>query len=160
LNDLKKRQKNELLDQLNVERQNRAREVLNELTIRGIKKIGREKISDLEVKEEDLDYDQIMDFYQTVLRKEREQFEVIKNKKMNDVEIWTRARKEEELSVMKKYCEEHGKEDLEHIQKAIEERHAKEVNVKMQLQSAKAAFTSFRQQMMEKRRALHKEQQI
>lgn len=54
----------------------------------------------LQKREEDLDYDQIMTFYQNVLRRERESFEVLKNKKVNDVEIWSRAIKEEECIAM------------------------------------------------------------
>jgi len=38
--------------------------------------------------------------YQNVLKKEKEQFETNKNKKINDVEIWTRAAKEEERIAM------------------------------------------------------------
>ena len=49
---------------------------------------------------------------------------------MNDSEIWVRARKEEESKAMKKYCEEHGVKEMEQIQKAIEDRHAKELNSK------------------------------
>jgi len=63
----------------------------------------------LEKREEDLDYDQILTVYQNVLRKEREQFETYKNKKINDVEIWTRAAKEEERIAMQTYCEKFGK---------------------------------------------------
>jgi hypothetical protein len=112
-----------------MERQQRAREVLQELNTKGIKKIKGEKISEME-KEEELNYDQIMTFYTNLLRKEREAFEITKNKKMNDSEIWVRARKEEESKAMKKYCEEHGVKEMEQIQKAIEDRHAKELNSK------------------------------
>jgi hypothetical protein len=47
--------------------------------------------------------------YQRVLKKEREHFEVQKNKKVNDVEIWAKAVREEERTTMKAYCEKHGK---------------------------------------------------
>lgn len=72
-----------------------------------MKKIGKDKIIDLE-KKDDLDYDQICSVYQGVLKKEREYFEVQKNKKVNDVEIWARALREEEKSAMAKYCKENG----------------------------------------------------
>jgi len=49
---------------------------------------------------------------------------------MNDTEIWTKAKKEEEKIFMKAYCEKHGKEEVTQIQKAIEDRHAKEVMIK------------------------------
>ena len=102
------RKKNELYEQLNKEMQFRVREVLNELSQRGIKKVGKDRIVDLERREEDLDYDTIMTFYQNVLRREQEAFEVSKNKKVNDVEIWTRALREEECIEMQKYCKEKG----------------------------------------------------
>lgn len=86
----------------------RVREVLNELSQRGIKKVGKDRIDVLEKREEDLDYDTIMTFYQNVLRREQEAFEVSKSKKVNDVEIWTRALREEECLEMQKYCKEKG----------------------------------------------------
>jgi hypothetical protein len=58
-----------------------------------------------------------------VLRREREGFEIQKNKKVNDVEIWSRAIKEEESLAMKEYCDKHGNEEMENIKKAIEEKH-------------------------------------
>ena len=46
-----------------------------------------------------------MTFYKDLPRKEREAFEITKNKKFNDVEIWAMARKEEERKAMEKYCD-------------------------------------------------------
>ena len=115
------------MDLLYYERQQRAREVLQELVSRGKTKVGKEKISDLERKEDDLDYDTIMNFYQNELRKEKEAVEVTKNKKVNDVEIWARALKEEESNAWKDYCQKNGKEEMENIRKAIKEKHAKEL---------------------------------
>ncbi len=139
--------RNELLEALNTERQFRAREVLQELQAKGIKKIKTDKITDLE-KEEELNYDQIMTFYSNLLRKEREAFEITKNKKLNDVEIWVKARKEEESKAMKKYCDEHGAKEMEQIQKAIEDRHMKELNSKKQLETAKVAYDNFKDKVM------------
>lgn len=79
---------------------------------KGIKKIKTDKIADLE-KEDELNYDQIMTFYSNLLRKEREAFEITKNKKLNDVEIWVKARKEEESKALMKYCEEHGAKEMQ-----------------------------------------------
>jgi len=92
-----------------------------------------------------------MTFYSNILRKEREAFEVTKNKKQNDVEIWVKARKEEESKSMKKYCEEHGAKEMEQIQKAIEDRHTKELNTKKQLETAKGAYESFKSKIMAQR---------
>ena len=139
--------RNELLEALNTERQFRAREVLQELQAKGIKKIKNDKITDLE-KEEELNYDQIMTFYSNLLRKEREAFEITKNKKLNDVEIWVKARKEEESKAIKKYCDEHGAKEIEQIQKAIEDRHMKELNSKKQLETAKVAYDNFKDKVM------------
>ena len=49
---------------------------------------------------------------------------------MNDIEIQTRAKKEEERIAMEKYCKEHGKEEVQQIQAAIEARHKKELQTK------------------------------
>lgn len=49
------------------------------------------------------------------MRREKDAFEVNKKKKMNDVEIWTRARKEEEKKSMEVYCKEHGQAEVQQI---------------------------------------------
>jgi len=64
------------------------------------------------------------------------------------VEIWTRACKEEEKAAMEKYCEEHGAEEVEKIQKAIEDRHARELATKKALESAKPAFMAYKESLM------------
>lgn len=64
------RKKNELMEDLRSTMQIRVREVLNQLSQRGLKKVGKDRIVDLERREEDLDYDSIMTFYQQVLRRE------------------------------------------------------------------------------------------
>lgn len=81
---------------------------MQELKKKGITKIGREKITDIETKGDELDYESIMSEYQGLQRRETENFEISKKKKMNDIEIWTRAKKEEELKAMEVYCKEHG----------------------------------------------------
>ena len=54
-----------------------------------------------------------------MLAKERSAFELKKNQKVNDIEIWTRALREEEAIAMKDYCEKHGNQEMENIRKAI-----------------------------------------
>ena len=49
---------------------------------------------------------------------------------------------------MKKYCDEHGAKEMEKIQKAIEDRHTKELNSKKQLETAKGAYDSFKAKVM------------
>lgn len=156
IEDEKQRVKNALMDQLNSRRQERAREVLYELLQRNIKKIGNDRIEMLQKKEEDLDYDTIMTYYQNVLRREREAFEVTKNKKVNDVEIWSRAIKEEECIAMQQYCDEHGNDEMENIKKAVEEKHAKELQTKKALESASDAFNSYKLNLLEKRKEIHR----
>lgn len=124
--------------------------MLQELQAKGIKKIKTDKIVDLE-KEEELNYDQIMTFYANLLRKEREAFEITKNKKLNDVEIWVKARKEEEGKAMRKFCTEHGAKEMQQIQKAIQDRHTKELNSKKQLESASSAYETFKSKIMGQR---------
>ncbi len=121
------RQINEALERLKKKQQERAKEVLRELTIRGIKQIGKDRIQNLEHGDQELDYETVMAFYSNLLKRDREAFELNKTKKINDVEIWCRAVKEEEKLAMEKYCAESGKEEFEKIQKAIVDRHAKEL---------------------------------
>ena len=69
----------------------------------------------MEMQESELDYEQVMAFYSNILKRDCETFELNKTKKVNDVEIWTRAIKEEEKKAMEKYCQEHGQEDIQAI---------------------------------------------
>lgn len=100
-----------------------------------------------------------MNYYQNVLRKEREAYDQQKNKKVNDVEIWARALKEEESIAMKEYCQKNGKVEMENIRKAIQEKHAKELMTKKNLESAQGAFSSYKKQLLEQRTKKHHEQQ-
>ena len=85
----------------------RSQEVLGELVRRGIKKIGTNKISDMERKNE-YDYDEIMNYYQSLLKREKEAFDVERQKKLKEVEYWARAVREEEKIVIEKHAKEHG----------------------------------------------------
>lgn len=129
IQDEKKIKENKLLEELEMMRRIRATEVVQDLIRRGIKKIGQAKISDIERKQE-YDYDTIMNFYQQLLKKEKEQFEMEKNKKIKDVEFWARSMREEEKIITEKYCQQHGEEEMKQIQKAILDRHTKELKMK------------------------------
>ena len=74
----KERQKNKLLEELELMRKIRAQEVVQELLRKGIKKIGKERLDKPLGADQDqeLDYDTIMNFYQNLLRKEKEAFEI------------------------------------------------------------------------------------
>ena len=126
-------------------------EVLRELSVRGVKQIGKDRIQHLERQDQELDYESIMAFYANILKKDKEAFELNKTKKVNDVEIWTRAVKEEEKASMEKYCAEHGQADIEQIQKAIADRHARELAQKNGLISAQSGFTHKMVVMMKER---------
>ena len=78
-------------------------QLLQELVRRGIKKVNGVKIQELE-RAETQDYDSIMTFYQTLLRKEKEAIEAEKKKKLKDVEYWARAVREEEKAAVERYC--------------------------------------------------------
>jgi hypothetical protein len=85
-----------------------------------------------------------MQFYQNLLRKEREAAEAEKKKKLKEVEQWARALREEERVAIIKYCEEHGEEEMKQIQKAIADRHEKELKMKQSLEKAQPLYASFR----------------
>ena len=89
----------------------RAQEVLAELARRGIKKIGQAKIADME-KRGEIDYDEVMGYYQMILKREKEAFEGEKVRKIKDVEYWARAVREEEKVAIEKYAKEHGEEEM------------------------------------------------
>lgn len=74
------------------------------LRVKGYKKVGKEKIKDLEANTDKLNYDQVIEFYQGVLRKEREQIEEDKRKKVREVELWNRSLREEEKIAIEKYA--------------------------------------------------------
>ena len=48
----------------------------------------------------------MIEFYKEVLRKEKEQVEEDKKKKLREVELWTRAVREEEKLVIEQYAEQ------------------------------------------------------
>lgn len=152
----KERQKNKLLEELELMRRIRAQEVLQELSRRGIKKIGNAKISDME-RRGDYDYDDIMNYYQGLLKREKEAFEGEKQKKLKDVEYWARAVREEERVATEKYAKEHGEEEMKQIQRAVKERHERELKMKQALDKAQGSIASFKAVIMRQREDLHEE---
>lgn len=162
----KERQKNELLDKLEVMRRIRAQEVVQELLRKGIKKIGGvklEKAAQLAAsndQESELDYDTIMNFYQNLLRKEKEAFDIQKKNKLKDVEYLARAQREEEKLAIERYCAEHGEEEMKQIQKAIADRNEKELKMKLALERAHPVFVKFKEGVMTLRKADHERKMI
>jgi len=152
----KERQKNKLLEELELMRRIRAQEVLQDLTRRGIKKIGNIKISDMERKGE-FDYDDVMNYYQGLLKREKEAFEVEKQRKIKEVEYWARAVREEERAAIEKYAKEHGEAEMKQIQRAVRERHEKELKMKISLEKAQGSYALFRDVVMAQRRDQHEQ---
>ena len=74
IRDEQRRARNTLLQALEKERKSKAMEILNALTIKGHanKKIGKDKIKELEKNPDRVDYDAVIEYYQAVLKKERE----------------------------------------------------------------------------------------
>lgn len=136
---------------LEKERKVKAIEILNVLTIKGHKKIGKEKIKELERNPDRIDYDSVIEYYQAVLKKEREQIEEDKKKKLREVELWTRAVREEEKIAIEKYAADHGDTEMEQIQASIKEKQAKELKDKQALESAKTVFEGHMVKAMDKR---------
>lgn len=151
IRDEQRRQRNIILEQLEREKKVKAIDILNILTVKGFKKIGKEKIKDLEADPERADYDNIIEFYQNVLRKEREQIEEEKKKKLREVELWTRALREEEKLAMEKYAVENGDSEIKQIQASIAEKQSKELKDKEALSSAKPFFEHYMVKAMQKR---------
>lgn len=60
----------------------------------------------------EFDYDEVMTYYQNLLKKEKEAFEGEKQKKLKDVEYWARAVREEEKVAIEKYAQEHGEREM------------------------------------------------
>ena len=54
---------------------------------------------------------------------------------------------------MEKYCSENGQKEIEQIQKAIADRHAKELQTKINLKTANSAFEAYMVKKMEERNA-------
>jgi len=143
IRDNQRKERNIILESLENEKKQRARQILQELTAKGFKKVGKEKIKDLEAHPEKIDYDGVIEFYQNVLKKEREQVEEDKKKKLREVELWTRALREEEKLAIEKYSREHGDKEMEQIKESIKNKYEKEIKEKRALESAKPFFDTY-----------------
>ena len=113
--DDQRKERNTILEALEKEKKTKCKEIINVLMVKGFKKINKEKLKDLEADPEKIDYDVVIEFYQNVLKKEREQAEEDKKKKLREVELWTRALREEEKIAIQKYAENHGDKEMEQI---------------------------------------------
>ena len=100
---------------------------------------------------EKINYDEVIVFFEGVLAKEREQVEEDKKKKLREVELWTRAVREEEKLAIQKYAKEHGDDEIEQIKKSIQEKLSKEKEQRDALLSAKEVFLAHMNKMKAKR---------
>ena len=105
-------------------------------------------------KSEDLTghYDEVIEFYQSVLAKERVQIEEDKKKKLREVELWTRAIREEEKIVVEQYAKERGDREGERIREAMRLALQEKLKHKHALESARGVFEAHMAKAMEGRR--------
>ena len=108
----------------------------------------------------EFDYDMVMTYYQFLLKKEKEAFEGEKQKKLKDVEFWARAVREEERVATEKYAKEHGEAEMKQIQRAVKERHEKELKMKQALACAYGSFARFKADTMARRRIEHENKML
>lgn len=153
IRDEQRRKRNEILEALEVQKKMRAIEIITILQQKGYRKVKKDKIKDLLVQTDKINYDDVIDFYQNVLKKERERIEEDKKKKMREVELWNRALREEEKIAIERYAAEHGAEQMKAIQESMRERQEKEQRDKEQLRNAQEAFAKYMAAAMAKRHA-------
>lgn len=136
-----------------MQKKQRAIEIITILSQKGYRKVKKDRIKDLLVQQEKINYDDVIDFYQNVLKKERERIEEDKKKKMREVELWNRALREEEKIAIERFAAEHGAEQMKAIQESMRERQEKEQRDKAALRTAHAAFGKYMKSAMAKRHA-------
>lgn len=114
----------------------RATTLIQVLGSKGFKKIGKTKIVDLLNNQNLIKYDFIMDFYQNQIKKEKEQIDENKKKKLKEVDLWSRSQREEEKAIIEKYANEHADKEMEEIAESIKEKQEKELKEKEMLSTA------------------------
>jgi hypothetical protein len=60
-----------------------------------------------------------MDFYQNLMKKEKEAVEESKKKKLKEVELWSRSQREEERMSIEKYANEKADAEMDKIAESI-----------------------------------------
>jgi hypothetical protein len=148
LRDQQRMERNVILQALEQEKVNKARQIVSQMAQKGYKKIGKDKIKDLEANPDKIDYDSVIEFYQGVIKKEREQIEEDKKKKLREVELWNRALREEEKIAIEKYAQQNGEKEMEQIQQSILAKKQKELNERKALESAKSVLNSYLEKQM------------
>jgi len=109
-----------ILEELDDLKKVKCNELLKLLKEKGLKKVGTTKqntqsIKYLEENPQKIDFDVVIEVYQSLRRKEAELAEENKKKKMRDVELWSRAMREEEKLAVEKYAEETGEKQMEEL---------------------------------------------
>ena len=151
--DEQRRKRGEILDKLDLMKKQRAIEILGSLRDKGFKKVKKERIKDLLEKTDKIVYDDVIEFYQGILKREREQIEEDKKKKMREVELWQRALREEEKMHTVSYAQKHGDEKMKAIQESMRERQEKEAKDREALSTAASHFKGFMTKAMTQRSA-------
>jgi len=98
-----------------------------------------------------------MDFYQNLMKKEKEAIEESKKKKLKEVELWSRSQREEERMSIEKYAAEKADSEMDKIAESIKQKHESELRDKEMLSSAQDYYTSKMSKLMEARRNLWEE---
>lgn len=134
-----------ILEELEDLKKVKCNELLKLLKEKGLKKVGTTKqntqsIKYLEENPQKIDFDVVIEVYQSLRRKEAELAEENKKKKMRDVELWSRAMREEEKLAVEKYAEETGEKQMEELRQQINEKRMKELEERKALLEAKAIF--------------------
>lgn len=131
----------------------RAKEVIQVLGSKGFKKIGKTKIVDLLNNDSLIKYDFIMDFYQNQIKKEKEQIDENKKKKLKEVDLWSRSQREEEKAIIEKYANDNADKEMEEIAESIKEKQEKEIREKEMLSTAQDYFAKKKAKLMAVRSA-------
>ena len=141
--DEQNRRRNEILQEVEQAKRLRAIQILRTLQDKGFKKVKKEQIKNLLNKPEKVNYDDVIEVYQGVLKKEREQIEEDKKKKMREVELWNRAIREEEKIAVEKYAQEKGDEDMKALKESMKAKQEKEAKDRAALVTASNAYQAY-----------------
>jgi len=142
------------MEELERQKRMRATELIQVLGGKGFKKIGKSKIVDLLNNQNLIKYDYIMDFYQNQIKKEKEQIDENKKKKLKEVDMWSRSQREEEKAFIEKYANDNADKAMEEIAESIKEKQEKEQKEKEMLSTAQDYFSKKKAKLMEGRNKL------
>jgi hypothetical protein len=146
-----------LQDELEHIRKIKATEVVADLIRRNIKKVNGVQLQDYQSGKLEIDYDSVMSYYQDLIKKEKEAFDVEKQRRHREIQIWSRALKEEQKRQIEKFCEDKGAEEMAQILEAIKQRHERESGLKNAMASSYSSMKAFKDRQMEIRKEKHQQ---